>query len=647
MQQTDHPRPVFSDLFSRGNGPFLRVNQTIYRSALRCEVASDFNELEKVSSDWERLWQADCRAEIFQTLEWTRAWWQSYGHDLTLCSPIIFEGNKIIGILPLVKRGNIVQFLGMPEADYADLLCEEGREKEVLTVALGALFQSVKHWEECVLQHLAKDGRIMCHWHQLPRGLRKRVKLVPSGRYQTILLQENREEVFESLLGKYHTRRRHNKLKKAGVVTLRRLLTNAEVQQHLDYFFLHHIRRCVLLGRESSCARPEFRQFLRSVVGELDPSGRLRFEVLELDGRPFAWHFSFLVNGKFLLYQHTFDLDSWDYAPGEVLLSHLLQFAQEHVTREFDFGSGDEGYKARFASHTRETFSLYVEPPGPRGRLRAWFRAGQSCFYPAVNYLQRRAKTHSRAFRLLRWIRISTDGVIRRIQKAKRDGALLLHGFRWIGQLVRSVVWGKEELDMFPWEGFARPDPKPFTCPTGNDEVEISTGRFGDLVDLATERPDAVVASELLGFRRRLKKGDRFYIGRKSGHAVLLAWTSTSKLDDLLSRRPGRVICSDRPTLLVYDSWTEPGSSDGAAYRQFLSALRLEAASKRLDLLIRCRSNQATFRTELEDQGFLSQYQSIRDSFYLFRCADPSPDQLAQHRAKLGADTDVLVGLPS
>jgi CelD/BcsL family acetyltransferase involved in cellulose biosynthesis len=602
MQQISHQRPVFSDLSPSRNLPFLQVNKLTYESALRCEVATDFRELENISQDWERLWQADSGAEIFQTVEWARAWWQSYGHDFALCSPIVFEGNKIIGILPLVKRGNIVQFLGTPEADYTDLLCEEGREKEVLTVALGALFQSIKHWDECILQHLAKDGRIVRHYHQLPRGLRKRMKLVSSGYYQVIALRENREEIFNSLLGKRHTRRRHNKLKKAGVVTLRRLQTKAEAQQHLDYFFLHHTRRCVLLGRESSCARPEFRQFLRAVVEQIDPSGRLRFEVLELDGRPFAWHLSFLVNGKFLLYQHTFDLDSWDYAPGEVLLSHLLQFAQENVAREFDFGSGDEAYKRRFARHTRETFSLYVEPSGLEGRLRGWFRAGQAYLHPALSHLQQAAKTHSGTFRLLRWIRISTNGAMRRIRRAKRDGTLFL------------------------WEGLAGSDRKPFPCSPGNDEVEITTGRFGDLVDLATECPDAVATSELPGFRQRLKKGDRFYIGRKSGHVVLLAWTSTSNVEDVLSRRHSRAIGSDRPMLLVYDSWTEPGSSDGAGYRQFLSVLRLEAASRKLDLLVRCRSDQATFRMELEHQGFLSQYQSIRDSFLIYSDAlDFSP----------------------
>ncbi|MGA7367462.1 MAG: GNAT family N-acetyltransferase [Candidatus Sulfotelmatobacter sp.] len=587
------------------------MNNPNYGSVLRGEVLSDFAELEKISSDWERLWQTDGRGEIFQTLAWARAWWRSHGRDFTLCSPVVLEGNRVIGILPLVKRGNIVQFLGMPEADYTDLLCEAGREKEVLSVALRALFESVERRDECILQHLAKDGRIVRHCDELPRDLRRRMKLVPAGRYQTILLEENREEIFNSLLGKHHTRRRNNKLKKAGQVTLRRLVTKAEAREHLDYFFLHHIRRCALLGRESTCTRPEFRDFLRALVEEVDPSGSLRFEVLELDGRPFAWHFSFLLNGKFLLYQHTFDLDSWDYAPGEVLLSHLLQFAQENVTREFDFGSGDEAYKGRFARHTRETFSLYVEPPGVKGTVRTWFRAGQSYLYPAVNHLKQRAKTHTGMFRLFRGIRISTSGVTSRIRQARKDGTLIGYGLRSMARLVRSAVWCKDELDVFPWERFVGPDGGPLGRSPGEDAVEITAGRFGDLVDLATERSDAVVANELPGFRQRLKKGDRLYIGRKSARVALLAWTLAGGGDDALTRKLSQTSGPERPALVIYDSWIEPGSSDGSLHRQLLSVLRVEAVSKKLDLIIRCGRDQGTFRTELEHQGFLPQYRIV------------------------------------
>ncbi len=611
MHQSNHLRPASSDNPPRRGFPFIQVNNTNYRSELRGEVMCDFAELEKLSSDWERLWQTGGRGEIFQTLAWARAWWQSYRRDFTLCSPVVLQGNRVIGILPLVKRGNLIQFLGMPEADYTDLLCEEGREKEVLTVALQALFELVEPWEECILQHLAKDGRVVRHYQELPRGLRRRMKLVPAGRYQTILLEENREEIFNSLLGKHHTRRRNNKLKKAGQVTLRRVVNKPEAQQHLDYFFLHHIRRCALLGRESTCARPEFRDFLRALVEELDPTGCLRFEVLELDGRPFAWHFSFLVNGKFLLYQHTFDLDSWDYAPGEVLLSHLLRFAQDNVTREFDFGSGDEAYKGRFARHTRETFSLFVEPSGVKGMLQGWLRAGQSYLYPAVSHLKQRAKTHSGLFRIFRGIRISTSGVMSQIRQARKDGTLIEYGFRSLARLVRSAVWGKDELDVFPWEGFVGPDGGLPDNHSGGDEVEITTGRFGDLVDLVTERADAVVANELPGFRQRLKKGDQLYVGRKTARVVLLAWTSTAGADDALTSKLIQTIGPERPALVMYQSWTDPHLSASTLHRQLLSVLRVEAVSKRLDLIICGGPNQATFRTELERQGFLPRYRIV------------------------------------
>jgi CelD/BcsL family acetyltransferase involved in cellulose biosynthesis len=587
-------------------------------NGLRCEVINDFSELQKLSSDWERLWQADPRAEIFQTFAWARAWWRSFGHDFTICSPVVLEGNNIIGIFPLVKRGNIVQFLGLPEADYADMLCEKGREAEVLTAAMGALFCSVKQWDECILSHLAEDSRILRHCDELPRNSRRRLRLVPADGCQTILLQENREQIFNSLLGKHHTRRRQNKLKKAGRVTLRPLVTKAEAQEHLNYFFLHHIRRCALLGRKSACARPAYRQFLRAIIEELDPNGRLRFEVMELDGRPFAWHFSFLVNGKFLLYQHTFDLDSWDYAPGEVLVSNLLQFAQENVAREFDFGSGDEAYKGRFARHTRETFSVYVEPAGLGGKLRGSLREGQAYFHPLVSRLKKRAKANSRTFRLFRSIRISVGGSLSRIRQDKNDGVLLRHGLHSIAQVFRSLVWGKEELHMFPWETLVGPDGRPSSDSPCNNELEIKTGGFGDLVDLAVERPDAVVASELAGLRQRLKKGDQIHIGRKSGHAVLLAWTSTSNADNVLTRNLSDALRPDRPALVMYDFWAEPGLSHGASYRQLLSVLRLEAVSKKLDMLICVGGDQKRLRTELEHRGFRPQYRIARYSLLHF-----------------------------
>src|SRR5208283_4293344 len=118
--------------------------------------------------------------------------------------------------------------------------------------------------------------------------------------------------------------------------------------------------------------------------------------------KPLAWDLGFQVNGKFLLYQHTFDLDAWHYTPGEVLLWNELKYAQENVSREFDFGRGDELYKDRFANYSRETFCMFLVPHGVSGFLRGGARRVQALVKPAlgkVKEIVKRQRATLRAFR--------------------------------------------------------------------------------------------------------------------------------------------------------------------------------------------------------------------------------------------------------
>jgi CelD/BcsL family acetyltransferase involved in cellulose biosynthesis len=371
---------------------------------LRYEIITDFARLEQFFSQWARLWQSDPYAEVFQTPEWACAWWRAFGHKYEICSAVVFAGDEVVGIVPLVKREGVIHFLGTPEADYADIICQEERTEEVLAVALKALQESVTGWRECVWQHLSKESRIIRHYRALPREILSNLHCLPDHRYQTIVMRDNRDAVFSSLLGKKHTRRRRNKLQKAGEVRFRHLSTQDAAGNHLNDFFRHHIRRHAAVGRRSAYAAPDSRQFIRALLANLDSA--VRFGVLELDGQPLAWHLAFEVNGKFLLYQHTFDVDKADYTPGELLLWNLLDYAKDRVPREFDFGSGDESYKQRFANHTRETFRLFIEPVGFKGQTRGLARKAQIRVLPHLLEIQRIAKSNRASLRAFRAMRI-------------------------------------------------------------------------------------------------------------------------------------------------------------------------------------------------------------------------------------------------
>lgn len=417
---------------------------------LRCEVVSDFRRLQELSSEWTRLWRSDSQAEIFQTPEWAMAWWCSFGQSCTLCSLIVFAGDEVVGIVPLVKRDGVIRFLGTPEADYADIVCDEKWAEEVLAAAFKTLQESVTEWSECVWQHLSKDSRVMRHYRALPRQLLGNLHCVPTESYQTILLKDNRDAVFSSLLGKKHTRRRRNKLQKAGQLQFRDIQTQQAAETCLNDFFRHHVRRHAAIGRQSVYVAPESCQFVRTLFEKLGPAAR--FGVLELDGRPLAWHFGFQVNGKFLLYQHTFDLDASEYTPGELLLWNLFEYARDHVAREFDFGKGSEPYKSRFSNHSRETFSLFAEPVGLNGRARGLVRRLQAHLLPYVLETKQIAKSHRptlRAFRSIRkWV-LSKHGGAR---KSEENGALVNDGHSLTEEKFGSTVGRKRSANVISSE---------------------------------------------------------------------------------------------------------------------------------------------------------------------------------------------------
>ena len=574
----------------------------------RCEVVTDFHRLQELWPQWQRLWESDCRAEIFQTPEFARAWWRAFGRDCSLCTIVVFAGDEVIGILPLIRRGRSLQFLGMPEADYADILCEESRAPEVLALALQALLNSVTGWEECSFEHLSRHSRLVRYFQTLPRQIRTRLRCVRDERQQTIILRNQRDAVFQSLLGKNHTRRLKNKLSKAGRLQFRHL-SELEAERHLGDFFRHHIRRHAALGRKSLCASSEFCEFVLGLIQELGPTDRIRFGVLELNGQPLAWDFGFQVNGKFLLYQHTFDLDAWHYSPGEVLLWNELRYAKDHVSREFDFGKGDELYKDRFANYSRETFSMFLEPLDFAGKVRYWKRTVQSVLQPGFCRAKEIVKNHGSILRTVRSVRTWALGTLGSYREAKSRGASLQWGMRAGREFFGNAILSKKTTDVFAFN----PEYAQAQADTTEDHSGVQVGQvqLGDLVDLAWAQPHILCLKDLPLIRKRLKNGDRVYVARGNSQVLLVCWVSVTPQDGANSD-PASDRMGTSPAFVIEECWSANDENSAAAYRRLFALIAGEASQKHADLLVHCGSHQAVLRAELQRLGFRPKFHSIR-----------------------------------
>lgn len=81
--------------------------------------------------------------------------------------------------------------------------------------------------------------------------------------------------------------------------------------------------------------------------------GYLQFVFLEIAGQKAAAYISFDYNNRIWVYNSGFDDQFLSWSPGWVLLSYLIQWANENKRREFDFLRGDEKYKYRFGAVDR------------------------------------------------------------------------------------------------------------------------------------------------------------------------------------------------------------------------------------------------------------------------------------------------------
>jgi CelD/BcsL family acetyltransferase involved in cellulose biosynthesis len=366
---------------------------------LRCELVTDFFRLQSLAPAWERLNKESCGG-AFQSWGWASAFWETHGHALKLCAPVIFAGDTVVGIVPLAIRNGAARLLGEPYADYNGPLCLPEHAVDVLRTSFIALLNAPFPWTECIFNNLPENSPVLQLLMRPAWRLQEHFQTV--FQYSCPAVRNDGNGIFERLARKESLRRRENRLRRQGNLTFRHIDNRQEIQARLDEFFAQHATRQALNGVRSQFLDAAPQAMIRALVAELDPVRELRFGALELNGRAIAYHFGFQHADKFFFYAPSFDVNHWDDSPGDVLLRHLFQYAQTEKLSEFDFTIGDEAYKDRYANHVGKTWSVYFYR-SPRQLRTQVLRAGRS--------LRDKARRNQRMTESVRWIRQRVDRV--------------------------------------------------------------------------------------------------------------------------------------------------------------------------------------------------------------------------------------------
>jgi CelD/BcsL family acetyltransferase involved in cellulose biosynthesis len=255
-----------------------------------------------------------------------------------------------VGALPLCVRPRhglrVLSFVGGESSSLADLLLADGEPPDVAAA---------------LAQRAASSDYDFADFAGLPAGSRLVAALGSSGlsliersEAPVLDLSAGWDAVYSSKLSskkRNHYRRRRRQLAELGNVEVDVARTSTELERALEDAFTLHLLRWTGRPDGSGFATPVGRSFHRATIRALAPLDVPRIVSLKIDGRPVAFHYYLVLEGRMYVHRIAFDPAFGRYSPGVVNTLDAIETASAEGVTRVEFLGGAERYKLELADH--------------------------------------------------------------------------------------------------------------------------------------------------------------------------------------------------------------------------------------------------------------------------------------------------------
>jgi CelD/BcsL family acetyltransferase involved in cellulose biosynthesis len=347
------------------------------QSGLTIRECRDWNELERLQPEWNRLLQLNPALGLFSTPEWLLPWWRAYGRNKELLSLVVTDAEtRVVAILPMYLEratffGLQIRKLrligdGSLDSDDLDLIIHPGYED--LVVKAFVAWARERPFDVCELNcvsprsvsiKLLQAATAAASWTHIT-GQRTLVFVPLPNSWELYLKQLSSKE-----RGKIGNRYRH--LRNCYKVRFYRCETVDQLPSSLETLFALHQKRWEARGEKGSFSIAERRQFYYEMATSLLRRGDLELWFMELNGEPVAAQIGLRYGDTIYALQEGFDPSFTKESVGYVLRSHVLCYCIETGVRRYDFLAGDQDSKQRWAADTGSYTDFHFAPPGGIG----------------------------------------------------------------------------------------------------------------------------------------------------------------------------------------------------------------------------------------------------------------------------------------
>jgi CelD/BcsL family acetyltransferase involved in cellulose biosynthesis len=323
-------------------------------SLLAVRFLDDVGELRSLVTEWNDLYERCRDVTPFRRPEWLLPWIEIFcPRDWFAIT--IRDGSRLIGLaLLLVYRHEgkgILAFAGGGVSDYLGLLCEPGREAEVVEAMIESVVTE-RDWDVLELTDVAAESALL-KLSLFQGHIREHdsVSVLPL------------PEAKEQLLGIFSKRQRANlrnaasRMQRAGGGRIESA-TSETLAEYLDDLFRLHTTRWAQSGQPGVLADQNTRAFHERCAAALLAKGISKIHRLKLGAQTIAVLYSMWERGTVFCYMQGFDPAYAKLSPGTQLMFAVMEEAQKQGIRRFDFLRGQETYKEHWRARAQPTFCI-------------------------------------------------------------------------------------------------------------------------------------------------------------------------------------------------------------------------------------------------------------------------------------------------
>ncbi len=316
---------------------------------------------DELKAAWNSLLAESASHVPFLRYEYLTDWWSTRGggewDEAELFIVTAHERDRLIGVAPLFFTTQTevpaLLLVGAIEiSDYLDIIVLPDRLDEFLKLLLPYLKDLPVAWKQLIFHNLLDDSRTLPALQKEADKLGWEFTSEALQRCPYIALPDSWEEYLAGVDKKqrHEIRRKLRRIEELEIpVQLHIVEDESTLDADTDTFFSLMSQDEAKAHFLTGAMRLQMRQTIRSAF----QCGCLNLAFLVIGDEKAAAYLSFDYLNRLWVYNSGLNTKFYEYSPGWVLLSHVLQWAIANQRKTVDFMRGDETYKYRFGARDR------------------------------------------------------------------------------------------------------------------------------------------------------------------------------------------------------------------------------------------------------------------------------------------------------